>query len=505
MMRAIDNLLNRITMYRLVEYVLIAEITLGIVFGLTGILAISGWSIIIQTLIVVFVTLLTNAIFARVFGAPRHSDSALITALILAVIIPPHPVHYIFLFWAGVLAMASKYILTWRAQHIFNPAAVAVAITAMALKFSAVWWIGNAAMLPIVVVGGFLILRKIKKFDLFWSCIIPSAVVSIGLAVLLQHTSLTTALRHTLVLSPLFFFGSIMLVEPATMPGTKRWRMAYGALVGILFSPQFHLGRIFLTPEQALVIGNAAFFLLRPRRRYILQLQSITKIGGGVSDFIFIPDRPIAFQAGQYLELALPHRHPDSRGARRYFTIASSPADHRLRFGIKFYEKSSSFKQALGRLQPGDTVVASQLGGDFTLPTKPEPPVVFIAGGIGVTPFRSMVSWMMAQNKARPATLMYSVQSVNELAYRDLFVKAGDRLGLKTVFTLTDLTKVPAGWTGRQGYIDPHMITTEVPDYRQRIFYLSGPNSMVEHFKSVLNSMGVSKHNIKTDFFPGYA
>ncbi len=504
MMRLIDNFLNRITMYRLVEYILIAYLLLATVFSFTGTLAFSGWSVIGSTIIVVFVCWLTNIIFAGVFNAPRHNPSAIITALILALIIPPHPVDIVFLFWAGVLAIASKYIVAWRAQHLLNPVAVGVALTAIGLRLSATWWVGNAAMWPIVLVGGLLIIRKTKKFDVFWSFVIPAAVVSLGLT-LLRHASFTTALRETLVLSPILFFGTVMLSEPATMPGTKRWRMAFGLLVGLLFSPQIHFGKLYLTPELALLIGNVIFFLLRPRRRYTLRLIKQVEVGGGVIDFIFRPDRPLNFRAGQFVELTLAHAKPDKRGLRRYFTIASAPGERDVRFGVKFYRQPSTFKQALRALRPGSEVVASQLGGDFTLPSQPQLPCVFIAGGIGVTPFRSMISSLLATNQARDITLFYSVPSPAELAYDDVFEQARAEIGLNTVYTLTDPTKVPARWVGRQGFIDPPMIAAEVPDYQQRLFYISGPNSMVDHFKSVLRSMGIAPQHIKTDFFPGFA
>ncbi len=504
MMRWIDNLLNRITMYRLVEYVLIAELALGIILGFSGTLAISGWSIIISTLELLGVTVITNAIFAKVFGAPRHSDSAVITALILALIIPPHPVDYAFLFWAGVLAIASKYIVAYRAQHVFNPAALAIAITAVTLKLSATWWVGTASLMPLVLIGGLLIIRKLKKFSLWTAFIVPAFLISFVLT-LLHHTSLTTALHITVLASPLIFFSTIMLTEPVTMPGTKGWRLAYAMFIGLLFAPQIHLVGIYSTPELALIMGNLVFFLAKPRHRYVMRLRQKQEVGKGVVDFIFSPDRSLSFLPGQYVELTLAHKKPDSRGSRRYFTLATAPTEQTVRFGVKFYPQPSSFKRALFALNPGDTVVASQLGGDFTLPTNPHQKSVFIAGGIGVTPFRSMIKYLLDNNLTIPATLLYSAQTVEEIAYREVFNEAYERLGIRPVYVLTDTTKVPPDWTGQRGFIDRHMIAQEIPDYQHYVFYLSGPNSMVEHFKKVLVEMRVPRKNIKTDFFPGFA
>ena len=77
-------------------------------------------------------------------------------------------------------------------------------------------------------------------------------------------------------------------------------------------------------------------------------------------------------------------------------------------------------------------------------------------------------------------------------------------MGIKTVSVLTDETQIPANWQGRIGRINEQMVKQEVPDYLERIFYLSGPRGLVTGFENVLKQMGVGKSHIKTDFFPGY-
>src|SRR5438067_12955651 len=107
-------------------------------------------------------------------------------------------------------------------------------------------------------------------------------------------------------------------------------------------------------------------------------------------NFVFKPSHRLAFEPGQYMEVTLAHAKPDSRGNRRFFTIASSPTEDYLNLGVRFYEDSSSFKKALSRIDGRTTIIAGQVGGDFTLPPDPRQKLAFIAGRIGITPFRRM-------------------------------------------------------------------------------------------------------------------
>ena len=149
--------------------------------------------------------------------------------------------------------------------------------------------------------------------------------------------------------------------------------------------------------------------------------------------------------------------------------------------------------------------MAAQLAGDFVLPTKKQEKLVFMAGGIGITPFRSMIRDLLDRKEARPITVLYSNKAATEIVYTDVLEEAGERLGIKTVYTLTDENGVPPEWRGETGRFDAEMIARAVPDYCERTFYLSGPRSLVVGFEEVLRSIGIPKNRIKTDFFPGYA
>ena len=99
---------------------------------------------------------------------------------------------------------------------------------------------------------------------------------------------------------------------------------------------------------------------------------------------------------------------------------------------------------------------------------------------------------------------MYSNKTEQEICYRDVFDEGQKILGMKTIYALTDRQRIPAGWSGHVGRIDGTAIATEIPDYTERLFYISGPNSLVDGFRNILLDIGLHRNHIKTDFFPGF-
>jgi ferredoxin-NADP reductase len=266
-----------------------------------------------------------------------------------------------------------------------------------------------------------------------------------------------------------------------------------------------HFGRLYFTPELALLVGNGFSYLMSPRATYLLKLQTTTQLAPDIYEFRFNGATGLRFRPGQYLEWTLRHSRPDSRGNRRYFTIASSPHEREVRLGVKFYPGASSFKKALLSMGSGDEIVASQLAGEFVLPANKREKLVFMAGGIGITPFRSMIRHLLDRGEKRPITVFYSNKIAPEIVYSDVLEEARKRLGIETVYTLTDTNCVPPDWQGRTGRVDAEMIAKAVPDYRERTFYLSGPRALVVGFEELLKTIGIAKSRIKSDFFPGFA
>lgn len=503
MLNFIDVFLDGITMYRLVLYYLIVVVVVAVAFSFFGILPFSPFNLLFSTLFLVCVSYISNKIFSLVFEAPTNVESVYITALILVLIITPTSSFHLlpFLGFAALLAISSKYILAIGKKHILNPAAVAVVLTAIGLGHSASWWVGTAWMMPFVVLGGLLVVRKLQKEDMVLVFFVIALLESIFFG-LQRGADVIETLRRVTLDSSLFFLGFVMLTEPLTTPPTKKLQILYGALVGFLFSSQIHIGSIYSTPEIALVIANIFSYIVSPKIKLMLKLSEKKTIGADIVDFVFPLSSKIAFSPGQYMEWTLSHPRTDSRGNRRYFTIASSPTENNLRLGVKFYSQGSSFKKAMANLDGSVPLIGSQLAGEFTLPKNLNQKCVFIAGGIGITPYRSIIKYLLDINQKRDIIILYSNKQESEIAYKDVFDAASKNLGIKTVYTLTE--QAPVGWNGRTGRLDAKMIAEEIPDYMDRLFYLSGPHAMVVAFEQVLLEMGISRKNIRIDFFPGF-
>lgn len=509
MLKFIDDFLNKITMYKIVLYTLMFLFVASLILSIFNFLPFTPVDLIASLLLILLVSWLVNIIFSYVYKAPINVESVYITAFILFFIITPAQggVYSEFLpiaIWASIWAMASKYILAIKNKHIFNPAAFAVALTAMTVGLSASWWIGTPSMLPFVIISGLLVVRKIQRFDTVMSFSI-SALIMITLLSILKGGDIFTTLLQTLTNSAFFFFAFIMLTEPLTAPTTKWLRVFYGVIVGLLFAPALHIGSVYSTPELALIIGNIFAYIVSPKEKLLLKLKDRVKVGTDTYDFIFDKNRSLKFKPGQYMEWTLAHRDPDRRGNRRYFTIASAPTENEIHLGVKFYPEPSSFKNHLIALPLGGEIVAHQVSGDFVMPNDKKKGLVFIAGGIGVTPFRSMIKYLIDAKEKRDVTMLYSNRAASDISYKEVFDQAHKELGIRTIYAVTNKGEVLTDANMRGNSINAEMIQKEVLDFVNKMYYISGPHSMVSSFEEMLKSIGVPANNIKTDFFPGFA
>ncbi len=501
-MGLIDDFLNSITMYRLMLYVLIVFLAVALSLTFFKILPFDPLNLFFSAVFLILICWITNKILAIFLNVPTNFESVYITALILTLIITPATNFHDFLFLGliGVCSQVSKYALAIKKKHIFNPAAFSVALSFLFFKFGASWWIGNQYMLIPVLIGGLLVVRKLQRFNLILSFLVFYSIFIVGNSVRMGNRLTPSIFLE----SPIFFFAFIMLTEPQTTPPTKILQIFYGSLVGV-GSTQFSL-------EIALILGNVFSYIVSPKEKLLLKLKEKIQLAPSIYDFVFKLDKqslrdeslkqslrpnglkPFTYNAGQYMEWTLGHKNPDSRGVRRYFTLAASPTEGNLRIGVKFYPNGSSFKNSLINMKPGDQIVASSLSGEFTLPKDSEK-LCFIAGGIGITPFRSMIKYLLDANQKKDIILLYSNKTALDIVYKDIFDQAFQKLGIKTVYVNTDT----------QEFIDDKKIVNEVQDFKDRTFYISGPHSMVDVFEKILKGMGIPGSQIKIDFFPGYA
>lgn len=506
MLRYIDSLLDRVTMYRLLLYYLIVLVGAAAALSQLGYLHYSPFAVIFSALYLVGVCWASNFVFAYVFDAPTNRESSILTALILTLIISPvsTPHGVLFLTAAGGLAMASKYMLAIAKRHVFNPAAIAVVLTGLGAGQTASWWVGSAPLLPFVLVGGVLMMRKVRRAQMIFSFVLSTYIASI-IYTALAHGDLGATLQKTTLSTALFFLAFVMLTEPMTSPRVVKKQRWYGVLAGLLFPPQVHLASLYTTPELVLIVGNLFSYIVGPPVKVFPGLLQKIKLAPGLMDFVFTPKQRFSYEPGQYMELTLPHEHPDSRGDRRYFTLASSPTEPDIHFGVRFYPKGSSYKKAMLAMSSTTKTVASQLGGDFTLPKDKTRKLAFIAGGIGVTPYRSMLKYLIDTGEHRNITMLYAAGSAAELVYTDVFEMARQQMNAQIVYCLTS----PGTETPKNHYIHApitaSLVSQQIPDYQERLFFVAGSHGMVNDVTDALRAIGVSSTNIKVDLFPGYA
>jgi ferredoxin-NADP reductase len=212
----------------------------------------------------------------------------------------------------------------------------------------------------------------------------------------------------------------------------------------------------------------------------------------GVESFIFKPEKTLVWKAGQFLHYVLNHSSTDDRGSDRWFTIASAPCEKHVMITTRFDSKrSSTFKKTLKALKPGDSLEISDLDGDFIVSdTRKE--YVFIAGGIGITPFRAILKQAAHEGKLLRVTLLYA-NCKSVAAYKkefDAMAKQNPNLTIHYLFS--------------PQRIDKETVKEFVPDLKKPLFYVSGPEPMVESIGQMLQEIGIPKKRIKQDWFPGY-
>lgn len=228
-------------------------------------------------------------------------------------------------------------------------------------------------------------------------------------------------------------------------------------------------------------------------------LERIEPVAHNITTFWFRPDHEPIHVAGQFIDLTIKHDKPDNRGEKRWFTVSASPSESPLvSITTKFSDANgSTFKQALGSLKVGDQVNISMPMGDFVLPRDKSRPLLFVAGGIGITPFRSIIKSLVDSGEQRDIKLVYAARSKDEFAFKELF-KA---YGLPVTYIVSQPDK---SWLGETGTLDANKITQLIPDAKHRLIYMSGPEPMVETLVKDFRSLGFPEHHLVGDYFPNY-
>lgn len=210
---------------------------------------------------------------------------------------------------------------------------------------------------------------------------------------------------------------------------------------------------------------------------------------GDVVSYQLQPEQNVEWQAGQYGHYIMDIADPDKEGNDRYFTISSAPHEGYLQITTRV--RQTSFKQALDSLPLGGTFELESVDGDFVVEDA-EAQYVFLAGGIGITPMRSILVDLDHAGKPLNVNLLYGNRN-QDIVFKDELSKLADRHAEFKLNLLVDPEQ-----------INEDTIKQYVPDLSTPIFYVSGPKPMVEALAGTLKNMGIAEERIKLDDFPGY-
>jgi ferredoxin-NADP reductase len=210
----------------------------------------------------------------------------------------------------------------------------------------------------------------------------------------------------------------------------------------------------------------------------------------------------LSWKAGQNLVMTIPGLD-DPRGATRPFTISSSPTEGGV-VAVSTLMRESPFKRHMAAMAKGDTVDYEGLEGEFVLESGR--PAVMIAGGIGVTPFRSMLKFAVDTRLEKPLVLIYSSKTPADIVFRaELEEFARRSHTIRLLHTITRPEQASEPWAGRTGRIDAELIREGMRGIRHPLVYVAGPPGFVSETKRLLDEEAhVSKDDLRTDEFDGY-
>ena len=221
---------------------------------------------------------------------------------------------------------------------------------------------------------------------------------------------------------------------------------------------------------------------------------------GNAKSFRMINENGVSFRAGQYLLLTA---EIEGERQKKAFSFSSSPADSSV---IEFTKRitGSAFSRYLDRLGPGDLVEVRMPFGDFTFKSGTER-AAFFAAGIGITPFRSILSFIYDTGAREDIMLLYGSASEKDIIFKEDFDRMSSRdSGIKVVYCITSDNGELADPKSEAGYIDKKMIIGNIKDLKSRRCYVSGPPKMVEAVTGVLRDLSVQPDMIETERFRGY-
>lgn len=233
-----------------------------------------------------------------------------------------------------------------------------------------------------------------------------------------------------------------------------------------------------------------------------IKLTKKEEIANGTMAFHFAKPDGFEFRAGQFGDIRLlSPPETDEEGDIRGFSFANAPYESEIIVATRM--RDTAFKRVMKDLPVGSGVELDGPYGDFTLHKTESTPAVFIIGGIGVTPVRSMVAQATHEKTSHQITLLHSSRTPADLPYmKDFEGFANENNNFTYVPVASD--ESPDDWQGETGRIDGELIRKHIDDLTKPIYYLSGPEGMVRSMRQLLIDIGANEDNIKTEEFSGY-
>ncbi|GAA2240343.1 hypothetical protein GCM10010401_11220 [Rarobacter faecitabidus] len=529
---AADDLLARQSMHRLTLVLLAALAAIAIALAAADELPFDPVAMLATLGVLIVVSVAVTWLGGFVVRRRPLPESALITALLLFFLFWPStdPATLAWYAAGAAIAAASKYLAVWRGAHIFNPAAVGAVVLAVTGKAAVIWWVGSSILIIPVILAALAVTRRSGTLrfaaSMWLAATAVTTVTLIGDGVAVQEAARTALLSY-----PWLFWAAFMVTEPMTAPRRvwHRWVAGTAMIAAIALPVRVDLGAVHIvtSPELVLIAGNViAFALGRPRATWARVVArsgaaADSGAGRGVLGVTLLPDRDLALDPGQWVEVQLARGGFDRRGARRIFTPIRGrmtvPGDRVPRYGdsapgeltvlTRLPARPSRFKRALASSEVGTRVRITRAGGSFTLPLERETPLLLVGGGIGITPLLAFLADLGPSCGGRDIVVLYQIGSAGVVLGEGLLRASGVRVVLVTdpgsgldgamLAERSDPT-----WTIVESRrITSDLLAEHVGDVVWRSAFVSGPPAMVRSTAHELRRAGVV--SVRRDEFFG--
>ncbi len=237
---------------------------------------------------------------------------------------------------------------------------------------------------------------------------------------------------------------------------------------------------------------------------YKVKLKCHREIADGTMAFHFEKPAGFTYKAGQFAGWSLINpAETDAEGNKRAFSFASAPYEDDLMLATRM--RDTAFKRVLKTMEPGTEVTLNAPHGSFTLHNNVSVPAVFLTGGIGITPVRSIVLQAIHDKVSHRILVFYSNRKPEDAAFLDDMMESHNtNPNYIFVGTMTQMEKSCREWHGETGVISKAMLLKFIDDLTLPIYYIDGPPTMVNSMRQILSEAGVDDDNIRTEEFSGY-